>query len=94
MKSIKRYRVSGRVQGVGYRFFVVQQSAGLAVDGWVRNMVDGTVEALVAGSEDAHSKMRLQLEDGPRHAHVASVSVVEESECAVDEGFMIRPDGF
>ena len=93
MKPVKRYRVSGRVQGVGFRYFVYQQAADLGVDGWVRNMTDGTVEALIAGSEETHREMQARIEDGPRFARVTTVAVVEEPEDPVGPGFEIRRDG-
>ena len=48
---IKRYQVVGRVQGVGFRAFTLRRAQKIGVDGWVRNLADGTVEALAEGTE-------------------------------------------
>ena len=93
MGLIKRYRVTGTVQGVGFRFFVLNQATELGVDGWVRNRMDGTVEALVCGTDGLHEQLLLRLEKGPRFSRVESVVVADEPEGAVDSGFRIRRDG-
>ena len=85
---VKRYRVAGRVQGVGYRAFVLRQTRQLALRGWVRNVGDGTVEALVDASEAHHAAFENLLKEGPRFAEVRLVLVVEES----DQGSL--PEGF
>lgn len=92
--TIKRYLVTGRVQGVGFRYFVWREAEGLGVDGWVRNRADGSVEALIAGSNEAHESLRRRLEEGPRSSRVTSVSVTDEPLERVRSGFEIRRDGF
>ena len=92
MPGIKRYRVTGRVQGVGFRYFVYREALALGVNGWVRNMADGTVEALVEASED-HAKFRRRLEEGPRLSRVTAVDDVDEIDGTVATGFEIRRDG-
>jgi len=77
---VKRYRIAGRVQGVGYRAFVLRQAQILGVDGWVRNLADGTVEALVDASETHHIAFEKMLNEGPRFAEVQLVLVVDESD--------------
>lgn len=49
-EKIVRFFVAGRVQGVGFRAFLVREAKGLCLDGWARNRADGSVEALVAGA--------------------------------------------
>ena len=69
-----RVIVSGRVQGVGFRAFVERQATALSLDGWVRNLRDGTVEAVLAGrSAEVHTMLDL-LHQGPPAAHVADVA--------------------
>jgi acylphosphatase len=91
--ATKRYRVRGRVQGVGFRYFVWREAEALAVDGWVRNMVDGSVEVLADGSRQKLEELERRLEEGPRSSRVASVSTVDEARERVPEGFEIRRDG-
>ncbi len=83
----------GRVQGVGFRYFVWREAEALGVSGWVRNRADGSVEVLVAGPSEAHEALARRLEEGPRWSHVTSVSVSDEPEDAVAAGFEIRRDG-
>ena len=75
---VKRYRVAGKVQGVGYRAFVLRQAHRLGVDGWVRNLDDGTVEVLVEASGAHHIALENLLREGPRFAEVQLVLVVDE----------------
>ena len=90
---IKRYRIMGRVQGVGFRYFVWREAEACGVDGWVRNRADGTVEAMVAGSDEAHESFKHRLEEGPRWSRVTSISVTDEPDEQVPSGFEIRRDG-
>jgi acylphosphatase len=70
-----RVIISGRVQGVGFRAYVERQAIELSLDGWVRNLRDGTVEAVLAGrSAEVHAIVDL-LHQGPPSAHVAAVAV-------------------
>ena len=89
----RRYRVTGRVQGVGFRYFVWREAETLGVHGWVRNMADGTVEALARGTKEDLGRFQDRLQEGPRWSRVISVSVAEESDEDVGRGFEIRRDG-
>ena len=73
----RRYVVRGRVQGVGFRFFVEREAHMLGVAGWVRNKPDGTVEVLAMGTREQLMGLRGRLRDGPR---AARVDAVDESE--------------
>ncbi len=73
----RRFLVRGRVQGVGFRWFVEREAHILGVAGWVRNNADGSVEVLAQGSRDQLSGLRSRLRQGPRAARVDGV---EESE--------------
>lgn len=70
--------VEGRVQDVGFRAWTVRTARQLSLDGWVRNMPDGSVEALLSGTPDAIDEMLVLLEVGPPAARVDRVSVVAE----------------
>jgi acylphosphatase len=69
-----RYVVSGRVQGVGYRYFVLREAGALAVSGYARNQVDGSVEVVAEGSEGALADFEARLREGPAFAEVADVT--------------------
>lgn len=65
--------VRGRVQGVGFRWFVREQARGLGLTGWVRNTPDGAVEVLAVGKDDALRKLRALLGSGPSGARVSHI---------------------
>ena len=82
----------GRVQGVGFRYFVWREAESLGLDGWVRNRADGTVETLALGSVHDLDRFQNRLEEGPRWSRVTSVAVSEEPDEKVSDGFEIRRD--
>jgi acylphosphatase len=69
----KRFYVSGRVQGVGFRFFAERIAASLNVGGYVRNLFDGRVEVYAIGSAEQMDALRNALHRGPRMAAVDRV---------------------
>ena len=69
----RRYVVRGRVQGVGFRWFVDYEARRLGVAGWVRNNLDGSVELLAIGTEQQLAALRDKLKQGPRAARVDDV---------------------
>ena len=71
--AIRQVTIRGRVQGVGYRYWVEQQAAAHAVEGWVRNRRGGSVEALFAGPEDVVSNMVASCRRGPSSARVDAI---------------------
>jgi acylphosphatase len=73
--TTKRYVVRGRVQGVGFRWFVQREAAALGLVGWVRNNVDGAVEVLASGSDQQLAALEAKLKQGPRAARVDNVEV-------------------
>jgi acylphosphatase len=86
----RKYRISGRVQGVGFRYFAERVAKGLGLAGYVMNCDDGTVEVYAAGDEAALGQLKLRLAEGPRSA---LVSRVEEWDEAVNDryhGFVIK----
>ena len=79
MKRI-RFVVTGRVQGVGFRWFVKAEARPLGLTGWVRNREDGAVEGEVEGRDDALEALIPCLEEGPSSAIVTNVDISEISD--------------
>lgn len=73
----RHYVVSGRVQGVGFRWFVEREARILGLSGWVRNRHDGNVEVLAAGTKEQLGALYDKLKEGPRAARVDNVDVEE-----------------
>ena len=67
---VRHYSVEGRVQGVGFRWFVHREAADLGLRGWVRNTEDGRVELVAAGDDAQHSRLRTVLQQGSRGSRV------------------------
>ncbi len=78
------YRVRGRVQGVGFRYFVEQSAQGLGLTGWVRNVDDGSVEVYASGNAAQLAELAGLLWKGPRWAEVRGV---DETEAALQDGW-------
>jgi acylphosphatase len=90
MASSYRFTVSGRVQGVGFRYSAASAARQLTVRGWVRNLPDGRVEGVAQGGAPALAQFREWLERGPPAAEVAAV---QWDATTVDEtlsGFSVR----
>ena len=85
----KHLVISGRVQGVGFRYSMAEEAERLHVTGWVRNRHDGTVEAVVDGAPDAVEGILAWVRRGPRGASVTDVQVAEIPESF--ERFEMRP---
>jgi acylphosphatase len=86
----RRFVVRGRVQGVGFRWFVQEAATRAGVTGWVRNLPDGDVEALVEGETSAVARVEAALRSGPRSARVDRVRIDEEQPAGCFTAFSIR----
>jgi acylphosphatase len=86
----RRYFVRGRVQGVGFRYFVERAAEELGLTGYVRNADDGRVEVYAAGAESKLSHLAGLLHKGPRFADVRGV---EEQEAPVRQYNSFRIEG-
>jgi acylphosphatase len=75
-----RFLISGTVQGVGYRYFVLRRAAVLGLGGWARNLPDGRVEVVARGSREALESLEVRLREGPKHARVTVVDKYEISD--------------
>jgi acylphosphatase len=75
MRVARRLVISGRVQGVGFRWFVQEAASREGVTGWVRNRADGRVEAYVEGESEAVTRLERAVRQGPPAARVDDVEV-------------------
>ncbi len=72
--AVRRFRVEGEVQGVGFRWYVREQARALELAGWVRNEPDGAVVVVASGEAGSLDRLERQLSIGPRHAAVTNVA--------------------
>jgi acylphosphatase len=86
----RRLEISGRVQGVGFRYSMQHEAARRGVSGWVRNRRDGSVEALVQGPSDAVEALIAWARQGPPGSRVLEVRATPAAE-PVPPGFELRP---
>jgi acylphosphatase len=89
----KQVLASGRVQGVSYRFFVMETARALKLTGWVRNLADGRVEAEVQGDEDTVNQLIEAMRKGPRMAHVTELVIIPLAFENRYTDFQVRHDG-
>ena len=90
MQIARKYLISGRVQGVGFRAFTEAQAAVEGLHGWVRNLADGRVEVFLEGDEEAVDRAEAKLRRGPGGARIQDVIVDELSPSGRAMGFTIR----
>lgn len=90
--SILRYagQVSGRVQGVGFRYFVQQRAQRLGITGWVQNQPDGTVKMEIQGPPDKLAVLQTALRAGRALIRVETLELTEQLPLAGERGFSIR----
>ena len=86
----RRFVVRGRVQGVGFRWFVEWEAHMLGIAGWVRNNPDGTVEVLAQGTRDQLVGLHSRLREGPRAARIDDVEVSNAEPVSGLTSFQIR----
>jgi acylphosphatase len=87
----RKYHVSGRVQGVGYRYFAQRAAIDLGVQGWARNLEDGRVEVFALGTANQLEDFEGELRVGPLRAEVRRVDVEDAAaEGQRAGGFHIR----
>lgn len=82
--------ISGRVQGVNYRYSTVQQAQKLGLTGWVKNLYDGRVEALFEGEEEIVEKMLSWCHEGPPMAYVTKVETFKKEYTGEFNTFSVR----
>ncbi len=86
----RQYLVTGRVQGVGYRFFAVSEADRCGVSGWVRNLPDGRVEVHAEADESILDTFKAGLEQGPFGARVQVITEAELPPSNSYSSFTIR----
>jgi acylphosphatase len=86
-----RLLIRGRVQGVGYRWWARGEARRLRLDGWVRNLADGSVELVAAGPAAAVAGLEDLCRRGPASAHVTGIERSAADTDAVPAGFEARP---
>lgn len=90
MRLARRYVISGRVQGVGFRVFAWTAAGREGLHGWVRNLPDGRVEISAEGEADALERFERHVRRGPPGATVDHVDATEEGVSGTDAGFLMR----
>jgi acylphosphatase len=90
MRVARRYLISGRVQGVGFRFFAEAVASREGLHGWVRNLPDGRVEIMVEGEAEGVDRFEAKMWHGPPAARVTDVRVEEMVPTRLASGFDIR----
>jgi|ERR1700733_2574263 acylphosphatase len=95
VRLARRYRVSGKVQGVGFRYFASRTARHQGITGFARNLRDGSVEIYAIGTDTMLAALRKELQRGPRSAVVSDLT---EEDAAIDPnfegGFSIERDNF
>ena len=89
MKAARKYKIDGRVQGVGFRAFVQHAANRLGVRGWARNLADGSVEVYAKGTPEQLAEFAGLVRQGPRFAEVRTVEELE-AELEHWSDFLIR----
>ena len=90
MRVSRRYLISGRVQGVGFRYFTEAAAAREGLHGWVRNLPDGRVEIDVEGEAEAIERFERNVRHGPPGARVSDVHVDDGVPQRRESGFSVR----
>ena len=90
MRIARRFLITGRVQGVGFRYFLEAVAGREGVHGWVQNLPDGRVEAAAEGDAAAIERFERAIRQGPRGARVDSVEVEAGVPSGRETGFNIR----
>ena len=85
-----KLRITGQVQGVGFRDWVIEEAKKLELDGWVRNRSDGSVELMISGPDKSVQAMLRVCTHGPEEAAVANIDILNEK-IPPPKGFVRKP---
>ncbi|HXN74597.1 MAG TPA: acylphosphatase [Candidatus Acidoferrales bacterium] len=95
VRLARRYRVSGKVQGVGFRYFASRIARQLTLTGYAKNLRDGSVEIYAIGTDTMLAALRKELQRGPRSAVVSDLTEEDAAiESKFESGFSIERDNF
>ena len=90
MRLARQYIIRGRVQGVGFRFFVNRAAAVEGLHGWVRNLADGRVEVRAEGEFAALERFERRVRQGPPASRVDEIDTTDIGATGHDSGFSVR----
>jgi acylphosphatase len=90
MRVARKFLITGRVQGVGFRYFTQRVASQHGIAGWVRNTPDGRVEINAGGDVEAMRQFEREISTGPAGAHVDHIDTIEISAERPTSEFMIR----
>jgi acylphosphatase len=90
MRVARRYVISGRVQGVGFRFFVEAAASREGLHGWVQNLSDGRVEIAAEGDTESMERFERNIAQGPPGARVSNLQIEDTVPATRGTGFSIR----
>ncbi|MEO7192656.1 MAG: acylphosphatase [Vicinamibacterales bacterium] len=90
MRAARRIVISGRVQGVGFRFFAEEAARREGIHGWIANRTDGTVEVFAEGESESVQRFEHQLRHGPPAARVDHVEADDDVPSHRTGGFVVR----
>ena len=90
MRVSRRFLISGRVQGVGFRWFAQASAARENIHGWVHNLPDGRVEAAAEGEAEAVERFEQALRHGPPGARVEQLEIEHTAPEGRNSGFTVR----
>lgn len=90
MRIARHYMVTGRVQGVGFRYFAQRAAAAEGLHGWVRNLPDGRVEAHAEGEFESLTRFERHIRQGPPASRVDECAVADVAATGHDTGFDVR----
>jgi acylphosphatase len=90
MRLARRFLISGRVQGVGFRFFTEDAARREGLHGWVTNLPDGRVEIAVEGEAEALERFERHVRHGPPGARVEDVEIEDTAPSGRTTGFSVR----
>jgi acylphosphatase len=90
MRVARQYVISGRVQGVGFRYFTLTAAFREGITGWVRNRRDGAVEIAAEGEAEAVERFERAIRQGPSGARVEMVETEETAPGGRDTGFRVQ----